>query len=233
MKLIMSVSSQSDPVFDAITSRQSIRAFTDQTVSPDQIHELLKIARWAPSGSNIQPWKLHVLTGDARDRLVSAVMQAFETDPDCSDREYEYYPTDWYDPYITRRRACGWGLYNAVGVKRGDSEGMKRQRARNYSFFDAPVGMIFTIEKRLNTGSWMDLGMFLQSLMIAARAVGLDTCAQAAFADYQSAIRTVLPIDDGEIVVCGLGLGYRDTTAPENQWRTDREDVDLFTTWHS
>tara|TARA_R110000787_G_scaffold137458_25_gene250868 strand:+ start:14007 stop:14696 length:690 start_codon:yes stop_codon:yes gene_type:complete len=229
----MSQSASENPAFDAITSRQSIRAFTDQPVDTGQIEELLRVARWAPSGSNIQPWKLHVLTGDARDRLVAAVMEAFEADPDCSDREYEYYPTDWYDPYITRRRACGWGLYNAVGVQRGDSAGMKRQRARNYSFFDAPVGMIFTIEKRLNTGSWMDLGMFLQSLMIAARAAGLDTCAQAAFADYHAAIRTVLPIDEGEIVVCGLGLGYRDATAPENQWRTDREEVDVFTTWHN
>lgn len=221
-----------NPVFDAIRTRQSIRAFTDRPVSRAEIEKLLEVARWAPSGSNIQPWKVHVLTGDARTRMVDAVMAAFEADPDCSDREYEYYPTDWFEPYIGRRRACGWGLYNAVGVERGDREGMKRQRARNYAFFDAPVAMMFTIEKRLNTGSWMDLGMFLQSIMVAARGIGLDTCAQAAFADYHVAIREQLGIPDTEIVVCGMGIGYRVADAPENVWRTDREEVGAFTAWH-
>jgi nitroreductase len=221
-----------NPVLDAITSRQSIRAFTDQPVSREQVEELLRAARWAPSGSNIQPWKVHVLQGPARDRVVAAVMQAFEADPDCADREYEYYPTDWFEPYIGRRRACGWGLYNAVGVERGDREGMKRQRARNYAFFDAPVGLMFTIEKRLNKGSWMDLGMFLQTLMIAARGLGLDSCAQAAFADYHVAIRGELDIPDSETLVCGMGIGYRVDDAPENLWRTDREDISAFTTWH-
>lgn len=219
-------------VLDAIRSRQSIRAFSDRPVSKDDIETLLEVARWAPSGSNIQPWKVHVLTGAARDRLVSTVMAAFEADPDCSDREYEYYPTDWFEPYIGRRRACGWGLYNAVGVERGDREGMKRQRARNYSFFDAPVAMMFTIEKRLNKGSWMDLGMFLQSIMVAARGIGLDSCAQAAFADYHEAIRKELGIPDSETVVCGMGIGYRVPDAPENVWRTGREDVGVFTLWH-
>jgi nitroreductase len=218
-------------VVEAITSRHSVRAFLDRPVERDTVHRVLDAARWAPSGSNTQPWRVYVTLGEARQRLAAAVLAAFHEAPDLGEREYEYYPTDWYEPYLGRRRACGWGLYGAVGVGKGDREGTARQRARNYVFFDAPVGLVFTVERRLNTGSWMDLGMFLQSLMLAARGEGLHTCAQAAFADYHRVLREHLPIGQAEIVVCGMALGYRDPDAPENLWRTDRDPVETFTHW--
>jgi nitroreductase len=218
-------------VVEAITSRHSVRAFLDRPVERDTVHRVLDAARWAPSGSNTQPWRVYVTLGEARQRLAAAVLAAFHEAPDLGEREYEYYPTDWYEPYLGRRRACGWGLYGAVGVRKGDREGTARQRARNYEFFNAPVGLVFTIERRLNTGSWMDLGMFLQSLMLAARGEGLHTCAQAAFADYHRVLREHLPIGEAEIVVCGMALGYRDPDAPENLWRTDRDPVETFTHW--
>ena len=163
--------------------------------------------------------------------MSDAIVADYEEHGEREDREYEYYPTDWYEPYLGRRRACGWGLYGSLGIQRGEKERMHAQRARNYTFFDAPIGLILSIERRLNIGSWMDLGMFIQNIMLAARGEGLHTCAQAAFANYHRIIRHHVPISDDEIVVCGMAVGYRDPDAPENTWRTDREPVSSFTQW--
>lgn len=163
--------------------------------------------------------------------MCDAILADCEKNPERNDREYEYYPTEWFEPYLERRRACGWGLYGSLGIQRGEKEKMHAQRTRNYDFFGAPVGLILTIERRLNTGSWMDLGMFLQNIMIAARGHGLHTCAQAAFANYHRIIREHLPIPDDQIVVCGVSLGYGNMQAPENVWRTEREPVENFTQW--
>ncbi len=218
-------------VAEAITSRHSVRAFLDQPVSRETIEHLLDLARYAPSGTNTQPWHVYVLGGDVKKNLSAAILADHAENDERDEREFEYYPTDWYEPYLARRRACGWGLYGSVGIERGDKERMRAQRARNYIFFDAPVGLLFSIERRLNTGSWMDLGMFIQNVMLAARGESLHTCPQAAFANYHSIIRRYLPIPDDEIVVCGMAAGYRDPDAPENIWRTDREPVTSFTQW--
>jgi nitroreductase len=202
-------------------------------VTRTQIAHLLDIARWAPSGTNTQPWQVYVVAGDARDKMCAEIVAEAARTPvtDSKKREYEYYPTQWFEPYLGRRRACGWGLYGSLGITRDNKPGMARQRLRNFQFFDAPVGLIIAIDRRLNRGSWMDLGMFLQNVMVGAREMGLHTCSQAAFADFHDVIRQHVPIPDEHIVVCGMALGYRDPDAAENIWRTDRESVDAFTRW--
>jgi len=216
---------------EAIRSRHSVRSFLDRPVPPSAIEHILDVARYAPSGTNTQPWLVYVLGSEAKEALCTEILADYETNPEREEREYEYYPTDWFEPYLERRRACGWGLYGSLGIEREHKDRMHAQRGRNYTFFDAPVGLIFTIERRLNTGSWMDIGMFLQNVMLAARAQGLHTCPQAAFANYHSVIRRHLPIGDEEIVVCGMAMGYRNPEAPENIWRTDRAPVSSFTRW--
>ena len=216
---------------DAIRSRHSVRSFLDRLVPRDTLEHILNVARYAPSGTNTQPWQVYVLGGEVKEALSAEILADYEVNQEREEREYEYYPTDWYEPYLSRRRACGWGLYGSLGIERGQRDRMSVQRARNYVFFDAPVGLIFAIERRLNTGSWMDLGMFIQNVMLSARGQGLHTCPQAAFANYHSIIRRHLPVPDEEIVVCGIAIGYRNPDAPENIWRTDREPVSGFTCW--
>ncbi|MDX1431782.1 MAG: nitroreductase [Gammaproteobacteria bacterium] len=218
-------------VDEAITSRHSVRAFLDEPVAKEVVHHLLDVARFAPSGTNTQPWHVYAIGGDRKAAMCREILADYETNGERTDREYEYYPTDWYEPYLGRRRACGWGLYGSLGIGREDRDRMHAQRGRNYVFFDAPVGLMFAIERRLETGSWMDLGMFIQNVMIAARGQGLHTCPQAAFANYHRIIRRHLGIPHDQIVVCGMAIGYRDPHAPENIWRTDREPVETFTRW--
>ncbi len=218
-------------VDQAITSRQSCRRFLDRPVSKAQLYHLLDVARYAPSGSNVQPWKVYAIGGEQKDALCSEILEDYHANGERQDREYEYYPTDWFEPYLERRRACGWGLYGSLGIRREHKDRMNEQRARNYIFFGAPVGLIFAINRRLNTGSWMDVGMFLQSVMVAARGQGLHTCAQASFANYPATVRRHLGIPEEEIVVCGMAVGYGDMEAPENVWRTDRAPVAGFTRW--
>ncbi|MCB1743586.1 MAG: nitroreductase [Gammaproteobacteria bacterium] len=225
--------SQSDAalsVEQAIKTRLSCRRYLDKPVSRETVEKMLEIARYAPSGTNIQPWKVHVTMGETRRRLSAALTEAFLSGPE-EEREYQYYPTDWFEPYLGRRRACGWGLYGALGIGKGEREKTRDQHAKNFDFFGAPVGLIFSMDKRLNTGSWLDYGMFLQSVMIAARGLGLHTCAQAAFCGFHSTIREVLGIPDSDHIICGMSLGYGDMSAPENIWRTEREPVSSFTTW--
>ncbi len=216
---------------DAIRSRHSVRSFLHRSVPREAIEHILDVARYAPSGTNTQPWRVYVLGGESKQALSADILADYEVNPEREDREYEYYPTDWYEPYLSRRRACGWGLYGSLGIERGQKDRMHVQRARNYLFFDAPVGLVFTIERRLNTGSWMDLGMFMQNVMLCARGQGLHTCPQAAFANYHNLIRRHLAVSDEEIVVCGMAVGYRNPHAPENIWRTDRDPVSGFTRW--
>lgn len=218
-------------VDEAIRSRHSARRFADRPVAREVVHHLLDVARFAPSGTNTQPWHACVLTGKVKSAVTEAILAKLEVHGESDEREYEYYPTQWFEPYLARRRTCGWGLYGSLGITRADKEQMSEQRARNYTFFDAPVGLIFTIDRRLNTGSWMDVGMFLQNFMVAARGQGLHTCAQASLANYPGILRSHLSIPEEHIVVCGMALGYSEPEAPENVWRTEREPVEVFTQW--
>ena len=220
------ISNPSQEAVDAaITSRRSIRAFLDKPVERDEIARILDVAARAPSGTNTQPWKVYVLTGAARTRLSSAI-QAVNADPEQArghTEEYAYYPREWTSPYIDRRRKVGWDLYSLLGLGRDNKAGMAAQHARNYAFFDAPVGLIFTIDRIMAQGSWLDYGMFLQNIMVAARARGLDTCPQAAFTQYHRIISAELDLPGNEMVVCGMALGWADPARVENTLVTERE----------
>jgi nitroreductase len=215
----------------AIASRRSVRAYLDRPVARATIEEILRIAARAPSGSNIQPWRVHVLTGAPLDRLRFAMRDAFLAG-EPHEREYKYYTDPVFEPFLARQRACGWGLYGTLGIGRGDRDKSRAYRATNYEFFGAPVGMVFTIDRRLELGSWLDYGMFLQSIMVAARGFGLHTCPEASIAEFHGIIRAQLDVPDGEMVICGIALGYADPEAAINGFRTERETIEAFATFH-
>jgi nitroreductase len=213
-------------VDEAIASRRSVRAFLPDTIDEATIREILEIAARAPSGTNMQPWKVYVTTGETKRAIADAVLNSGIRAEKAVWDEYKYYPDQFFEPYLSRRRKVGFDLYGVLGIGRRDVERMREQHDRNFVFFDAPVGMIFTIDRRLNKGSWIDYGMFLENIMIAARARGLHTCPQAAFAPYHKQIRPVLGIPDEEAVVCGMALGYEDQSKPENALKTERAPLE-------
>ncbi|MGP2493037.1 nitroreductase [Mesorhizobium sp. PUT5] len=215
----------------AITSRRSVRAFLPDPVADDTIREILEVAARAPSGTNMQPWKVYVAKGETRRRIGEAILNSGVRAEKAEWDEYKYYPDQFFEPYLARRRANGYGLYGVLGIGRREVDKMRAQHDRNFIFFDAPVGMIFTIDRRLNKGSWIDYGMFLQNIMIAARGRGLHTCPQAAFAPYHRQIRPILGIAEEEIVVCGMALGHEDTSKPESTFRTDRAPLEEWVTF--
>ena len=233
----MSAKSESSPqsarerggltVEEAIRGRQSVRAFLDTPVPRAVLRRVLETAARAPSGSNIQPWKVYAVEGPPLKALTDEVLKAYDTTGE-GKREYNYYPVNWREPYLARRRACGWGLYNKLGITRDDKAGMHAQRRQNFEFFGAPMGLVFTIDRDMETGSWLDCGMFVQSVMIAVRQFGLETCPQAAFANFHEIIRKRIAIPAGEVVICGMALGYPDPAAPVNSFRTEREPVDVL-----
>jgi len=221
----------------AITSRTSTRAFTPQPVPNQILQDILQVASRAPSGTNTQPWKVYVLQGQSRQVLVDKVCAAHDAlraNPALADQyreEYDYYPGKWVSPYIDRRRENGWGLYNLLGIGKGDKDKMHAQHQRNYKFFDAPVGLMFTIDRVMGRGSLLDYGMFLQNIMVAARARGLDTCPQAAWNGFASLILPHLGAGPEDMLVCGMALGYADEDQPVNSFRTPRVAVSEFTHW--
>jgi len=218
----------------AITSRRSLRAFLPTPVPRETIESILAVASRAPSGTNTQPWKVHVVTGEAKSRLSAAVLAAHD-DPAVArthTEEWDYYPRQWASPYIERRRKVGWDLYGLLGIGKTDRAAMHAQHGRNFRFFDAPVGLVFTIDRVMRQGSYLDYGMFLQSVMVAARGRGLDTCPQAAFMQYHRIIAEQLTIPATEMVVCGMSLGYADPSKVENRLVTEREPVGAFATFH-
>jgi nitroreductase len=218
----------------AITSRRSMRAFLPTPVPRTTVERILEVASRAPSGTNTQPWKVHVLTGAAKERLARAVRAAYDDPVERATHteEYAYYPTEWVSPYVDRRRKVGWDLYGLLGIGKADKARMHEQHGRNYAFFDAPVGLIFTIDRVMRQGSWLDYGMFLQNVMVAARAHGLHTCPQAAFTQFHRVIERELALPEGEMVVCGMSLGHADPDAPENRLVTEREPVSGFARFH-
>ena len=222
-----------NPVEEAISSRRSIRAFLPTPVPQQTIENILDTAARAPSGTNIQPWKTYVLTGDSLAGLSRAILKVYNDPESAKDHteEYAYYPREWVSPYIERRRKIGWDLYGLLGITRDDKQKMHHQHGRNYCFFDAPVGLMFTIDRVLEQGSWLDYGMFLQNIMIAARVNGLDTCPQAAFTPFHRVISEYLNIPETQSVVCGMSLGYADPNAVENSLTTEREPLDHWVTF--
>lgn len=221
----------------AIHSRMSARAFTSQPVPRETIVELLELASRAPSGTNTQPWKAYVLQGASRDGLVAKVCAAQDeiyADPSAAAQyreAYDYYPEKWVSPYIDRRRENGWGLYGLLGIQKGEKDKMHAQHQRNFKFFDAPVGLMFTLDKVMGRGSLLDYGAFLQNFMVGARARGLHTCPQAAWNGFAKIVLPHIGAGPDEMLVCGMSLGYADEAEKVNGFRTPRVPVEQFTTW--
>jgi len=229
--------STSNNMKEAIDTRMSARAFTQQAVPRELLTELLALAARAPSGTNTQPWKVYVLQGKSRDSLVDKVCAAHDEvrahpEKAADYREaYDYYPEKWVSPFIDRRRENGWSLYGLLGITKGDKDKMHVQHQRNYRFFDAPVGLMFTLDKVMGRGSLVDYGMFLQTLMLAARGMGLHTCPQAAWNGFANIILPHIGAEENEMLICGMALGYADDKDIVNTFRTPREPVASFTRW--
>jgi len=221
----------------AISSRMSARAFTAQPVPRQTLNELLQVASRSPSGTNTQPWKVYVLQGSSRNTLCEKVCTAHDAiraNPELAAQyreEYDYYPEKWVGPYIDRRRENGWSLYGLLGIGKADKDKMHLQHQRNYKFFDAPVGLMFTMDKVMGRGSLVDYGMFLQSIMVAARGHGLHTCAQAAWNGFGKIILPHIGAGPDEMLICGMALGYADETDVVNTLKTPRVPVEEFTHW--
>lgn len=213
---------------DALLTRRSVRGFLATPVPRDVLEAVLSLAARAPSGTNIQPWKVVVVTGTARQRISDALIAERARGVE-HEGEYRYYPPAWREPYIGRRRQLGKALYTLLGIPKDDIAGRERHFARNYEFYGAPVGLFFVLDRDMEVGSWLDLGMFMQNVTIAARAFGLDTCAQQVFAQYHRLINPLLGIGDDEILVCGMSLGYADPDDAANLLESAREPVSCFT----
>lgn len=214
----------------AILERRSVRGFLPDDIPLATVRRLLDDAARAPSGTNTQPWRVHVARGKAKERLTAAVTAAALAGP--QSHEYRYSPDPLPEPYLSRRRKVGFYLYGIAGIERGDMEGRKRQSLKNYTFFGAPVGLFFTLDRRLDQGSWIDVGMLMQNVMILARAAGLETCPQAAWIYYGPTVHAALGIPDNEVLISGMALGYPDWSVAENNLRTERIPSTEFAVIH-
>ena len=224
-------------VDEAITSRMAVRAFTQQAVPRETLEGLLQVASRAPSGTNTQPWKVYVVQGSSRAALVDkvcAVHDAIRDNPALAaeyQEQYDYYPAKWLSPYIDRRRENGWGLYGLLGIGKADRDKMHVQMQRNFRFFDAPVGLFFTVHRDMGRGALLDYGTFLQNIMLAARARGLHTCPQQAWNLFNKISLAHIGAGADEMQVCGMALGYADASAVVNSFHTPRVPVAEFTHW--
>lgn len=233
----MSENKNLNAVDEAITSRMSARAFTQEPVPRALLEQILEIASRAPSGTNTQPWKVYVLQGASRDSLVEKICTAHDAvraNPELAKNykeEYDYYPTQWISPFIDRRRENGWSLYGLLGIGKADKDKMHAQHQRNYKFFDAPVGLMFTVNRVMGRGSMLDVGMLLQNVMVSARGHGLHTCPQAAWNGFANIIMPHIGAGEDEMLVCGMSLGYADETDKVNTFHTPRVPAAEFTTW--
>jgi len=217
-------------VTEALQQRKSVRAYLDKPVEDEKIRAILDAARHAPSGVNTQPWQVAVVTGETKQKLQEKIEAEFRSG-NKGKAEYSYYPNEWVEPFTSRRRECGLLMYKTLEIKREDKQRQLDQWAANYRAFDAPVMLLFFMDKRMQAGSFMDYGMFLQSIMLAAVEQGLATCSQGSIADYPEIIKEILGYSDDNILLLGMALGYEDTNAKVNSYRTSREDIDSFTTF--
>lgn len=217
-------------VIDAVAGRRSVRSFLADPVDDAVVNEILRAASRAPSGTNIQPWLVHVVTGETRERLSRAVLAAAEADE--TSLEYSYLPDVLREPYLSRRRRIGFELYDKYGVDRHDMAGRKAAMLRNFAFFGAPVGLFFTMERDMALGAWLDCGMFMQNVMVVARAYGLETCPQQSWCDFGGVVHRMLGLPNEHILLSGMALGREDTSAAVNTLTSERIEPSEFTTWH-
>ncbi len=222
-----------EAVDEVIRARHSVRAYLDTPVPRALVEDILSIAARSPSGTNTQPWNVHVVAGDVLQRLITAVCAVFDANPEHCEPGYdEVYLRQYGEPYQSRRRQLGKALYGLMGIGKGDTAAMLAQRRRNFLFFGAPVGLLFTIDRSFGRGSWADVGMFMQTLMLAARARGLDTCPQAYWVDYESVVAPVIGWPENQRLVSGMALGYADPDAPENRLVSERAGIGEFAVFH-
>ncbi|MDA0225298.1 MAG: nitroreductase [Proteobacteria bacterium] len=220
-------------VDEAITSRRSVRAYRPDPVPRETVAHILEVASRAPSGTNTQPWHVHVFTGDALSSLCDAVLDAFWNAPEKHESDRLHYMEAWRDPYLARRRKIGWDLYGLAGIGKGEHEKTREFHSRNFRFFNAPVGMIFTIDRDMGWMSWLDYGMFMENICLAARGQGLHTCPQAAWGSFHDVVEKHLDLPTRQLVHCGMSLGHEDTTATVNRLETVREPLEAFVTFHA
>ncbi len=212
----------------AMTTRRSVRAFLkDKPVPQDLVERILNVAARAPSGTNVQPWHVTVVTGEIKAQ-VSAAVHAQRDGGAKPEMGYNYYPVQWFEPYLGRRRKLGWDMYGLLGIAKGEREKTYKQHGRNFEFFNAPVGLFFHMDKRLEVGSFLDIGLFIQSVMVAARSHGLDTCPQAAWVDYGDLVGGVIGMSADDMLICGMCLGYEDTSEVVNELYSEREPATSF-----
>ena len=219
-------------VDEAISTRRSVRAFRSDPVLRSTVEHILELAGRAPSGTNTQPWKVHVFTGVALRRLCDVVLEAFWNESEKHSNDRSHYLEQWRDPYLSRRRKVGWDLYETMGIRKGDRERARDFHSKNFEFFGAPVGMIFTIDRDMGWMSWLDYGMFLQNICIAARGQNLHTCPQASWGNYHALVEKELDLPEHELVHVGMSLGYEDVDAPQNSLVTVREPLKEFVTFY-
>ena len=237
LKMSTNLNAVLNPVDSAITSRMSARAFTQQVVPRELLEQILEVSSRAPSGTNTQPWKVYVLQGASRDSLVEKVCTAHDAiraNPALAadyKESYDYYPDKWVSPFIDRRRENGWSLYGLLDIGKGDKDKMHAQHQRNFKFFDAPVGLMFTINRVMGRGSLVDAGMLLQNIMVSARGHGLHTCPQAAWNGFANIVMPHIGAAEDELLVCGMSLGYADPNDKVNSFNTPRVPAAEFTTW--
>jgi nitroreductase len=225
-------SDQTAAIVDAVLqSRHSVRAFRSDPVPMETVRDILSVSTHGANSANMQPWRVYVLTGAARQRMVDAACHAYDTEPDQHVTEFEYYPNPMFEPFQARRRQMGLALYGLLDLKKEDKEGMRLQQRRNLQFFDAPVGMLFSIHRDLTNASLLDYGIFFGNIMTAARARGLHTCNVGSWSTYHRVVRQQLELAPEEMLISGMALGYEDTGHIVNQLRTDRLPVDKFATF--
>jgi nitroreductase len=218
-----------DIVDGVMRSRKSIRAFLPKSVDMNDVRDILQVAARAPSGTNIQPWHAVCVDKAGIKQVHQAVRDSGIKPERAKWSDYEYYPQKFVDPYLERRKQLGAKLYGLIGLSKRDIPAMRAQFDRNYKFFDAPVGIFITIDRDLAVGSWLDLGMFIQNVLLAAQARGIASCPIAAFAPFHDQVRQVVDIPDQHILVCGIALGYADNSKPENQMHTPRAPLNAWT----
>ncbi len=220
-------------VSDILKSRISTRAFLPDAVPEALLREVLETARHAPSGGNLQPWKVHVVTGAARDRVVAAAKGSLSENPFAVESELKIYPENLWEPYRTRRYALGEAMYEKLAIPRENKAGRLAQVARNFEFFGAPAGMFFTLDRRFDKGQWAHLGMLMLAIALAAEERGLGSCMQESWTTRAATICKALGIPDTEQFYCGMAIGWPDRAAPVNTLRSERAGIDEFATFHS
>lgn len=218
-------------VSEAILSRKSVRAFKSVPVPRETVERILTLASRAPSGGNLQPWHVYAVLGKARDELVARVAEARKTHlMGMPPSEYDIYPPNLFEPYRTRRFRLGEAMYATVGIPREDKRARLAFFARNWEFFGAPQGFIFTIDRRMQQGQWADLGMVMENIMLLAREEGLSTCPQESWSQFHPVVRDCLSIPENEMIFCGMAIGYADESAPVNSLESDRAPLEEWAT---